>query len=164
VGKHDRQGRQACHGGKDRDGRGQETLRDPVLDLSPMDFHLGEEALGGNEKVRPIGEDRKEEGESEAVTEVGGDPQTIGGEASNCSKGCLGEGESAGEVGGRGEVGDEPVPSTPELRGGVKELAIKSHWIRPAGRGGVPLHGGTPMYELRLGNREANTPYVGNRP
>jgi len=75
VEEQDRQGRQACFGGKDRDGRGQETVRDPALDLAPMDHHLGEEALGGNEKVRTVGEDRKEEGESEAVTKVGGDPE-----------------------------------------------------------------------------------------
>ena len=129
-----------------------------------MDLHLGEEALGGNEKVRTIGEDGKEGGESEAVTEVGGDPRTIGEEVSNCGKGPLGEGESAGEVGGRGEVGNEPVPKPPEFRGGVKVLAIKSHRRRPAGRGRVPLHGGTPVYELRLGNREVNTPCVGNCP
>jgi len=129
-----------------------------------MDFHLGEEAPGGNRKGRTVAKDWKEEGESEAVTEVGGDFRTIGGEASDCSKGCLGEGESAGEVGGRGEVGDEPVPAPPELRGGVKELAIKSHRTRPAGRGVVPLHGGTPVYELRLGNREVNMPCMGNCP
>ena len=74
VGKQDRQGRQACLGGQDRGGRGQETVGNPALDLSPLDLHLGEEAFGGNEKVRTIGEDRKEEGESKAVTEVGGDP------------------------------------------------------------------------------------------
>jgi len=91
MGKQDRQGRQAWLGGEDRVGSGQETVRNPTLDLSPMDFHLGEEALGGEEKLRTIGEDRKEEGESEVVTEVGGDPRTIGGLASNCSKGCLGE-------------------------------------------------------------------------
>jgi len=129
-----------------------------------MDFHLGQEAFGGNEKVRTLGGDRQEEGESKAVTEVGGDPRTIGGEASHCRGGRLGEGERVGEVGGRGEVGDEPVPEPPELRAGVKELAIKSHWRRPAGRGGVPLHGGTPAYELRLGNQEVNTPRMGNCP
>jgi len=101
-----------------------------------MDLHLREEALGGNEKVHTIGEDREEEGASEAVKEVGGDPRTIGGEASNCGKGRLGEGESAGDVGGRGEVGNESVPEPPEFRGGVKELAIKSYQRRPAGRGG----------------------------
>ena len=164
MGKQDRQGRQACFGGEDRNGRGQETVCDPALDLSPMDLHLREEALGGNEKVRTVGEDRKEEGESEAVTEVGGDPRTRGGEASNRGKGRLGEGESAGEVGGGGEVGNEPVSKPPEFRGGVKELAIKSHRGRPAGRGGVPLHGDTPVYELRLGNREVNTPCVGDCP
>ena len=104
-----------------------------------MDLHLGEEGFGGNEKVRTIGEDRTGEGQSEAVTEAGGDPRTIGGEASNCSKGRLGEGKSAGEVGGRGQVGDEPVPEPPEFRRGVKELAIKSHRRRPAGRGGGPF-------------------------
>jgi len=129
-----------------------------------MDFHLGQESLEGDEKVRTIGENREEEGESGAVTEVGGDPRTIGGQASNCSKGRLGEGESTGEVGRRGEVGDEPVPEPSELRRGMKELAIKSHGRRPAGRRGVPLHGGTPVYELSLGDREVDTPCVSNRP
>jgi len=129
-----------------------------------MDFHLREEVFGGNEKVPTIGEDRKEEGESEAVTEVGGDPRTIGGEASNCSKGGWGKGETAGDVGGRGEVGDKPVPEPSEFWGGVKELAIKSHRRRSARRGGVPLQGGTPVYKLRLGDQEVNTPRVGNCP
>jgi len=129
-----------------------------------MDLHLGEEAPGGDEKVRTIGEDRKEEGESEAVTEVGGDPRAIGGETSNRGKGRLGEGESVGEVGGRGQVGNAPVPEPPEFRGGVKELAIKSHRGRPPGRGGVRLHGGTPLYELSLGNQEVNMPGVGDCP
>jgi len=57
-----------------------------------MDFHHGEEAFGGNEKIPTIGEDRKEEGESKAVTEGGGDLRAIGGEASNCSKGQLRKG------------------------------------------------------------------------
>ena len=43
-------------------------LENPALDLSPVDLHLGEEAFGGNEKVGTIGEDRKVEGGSEAVT------------------------------------------------------------------------------------------------
>jgi len=157
-------GRQACLGGADREGRGHETVRNPTLDLSPMDFHVGQKALGGDKKVRTIGEDREEEGESEMVAVVGADPRTIGRQASNCSKGPLGEGESMGEVGRRGEVRDEPVPKPSELRRAMKELAIKSHRRRPAGRGGVPLHRGTPVYELSLGNREVNTPCVGNRP
>jgi len=164
VGKQDRQGRQACLGGKDRGGRGQETVRNPALDLSPVNLHLGEEVFGGNEKVRTIGEDQKEEGESEAVTEVGGDPQSIGGEAPNRSEGCLGKGESAGKVGGRGEVGDKPVTEPSELRGGVEELAIKGYRRRPAGGWRVPLPGGSPVYELRFGNREVNMPCVGNCP
>ena len=110
MGKQDRQGGQAGLGRKHWRGCGQEAVRNPALDLSPMDFHLGEEAFGGNEKIPTIGEDRKEEGESEAVTEVGGNPRTIGGETSNRSKGRLGKGEPAGEVGGGGEVGDAPVP------------------------------------------------------
>jgi len=117
-----------------------------------MDIHLGEEAFGGSEKIPPIREDRKEERESEAVTEVGGSPRTIGGETSNCSKGCLGKGEPARQVGGGGEVGDEQVPEPSEFRGGVEEFAVKSHRGRPVSRGGVPLHGGTPVYKLRLGN------------
>jgi len=164
MGKRDRQRRQACLGGEDRVWRGQETVRNPTLDLSPMDFHLGQKALGGDEKVRTIGEDGEEEGESEAMTKVGGSPRTIGGPASNCSKGRLGEGETTGEVGRRGEVGDEPVPKPSELRRGMKELAIKSHRRRPAGRGRVPLHRGPPVYELTLGNREVNTRCLGNRP
>jgi len=139
-------------------------LENPALDLSPVDLHLGEEAFGGNEKVHTIGEARKEEGESEGVTEVGGNPRTIGGEPSNSSKGRLGKGEPAREVGRGGEVGDKPVTEPSELRGGVEELAIKGHQSRPAGGGGVPLRGGLPVYELRLKNREVNTPCVGNCP
>ena len=105
-----------------------------------------------DEEVRAIGEDRKEEGEGVAVTEVGGDPRTIGGEASKCSKGPLGKGTTAGEVGRRGKVGDEPVTKPPELRGRVKKLAIEGYWRRSTGSGGVPLHRGTPVYELHLGN------------
>jgi len=75
-----------------------------------MDFHLGEETLGGNEQIPTIGEDRKEEGESKAVTEVGRDPRAIGEEASNCTKGRLGEGETAEEVGGGGEVETNQYP------------------------------------------------------
>ena len=82
----------------------------------------------------------------------------------NHSAGCLGKCESAGKVGGRGKVGDKPVTEPPELSGGVEELAIKGHRRRPAGGGGVPLHGGLPVYELRFGNREVNTPCVGNCP
>jgi len=129
-----------------------------------MDFNLEEEAFGGNEKIPTIGEDRKEEGESEVVTEVGGDPRTIRGEASNRSKGRLRKSETAGEVGGGGAVGDEPVPKPSEFTGGVKKFAVKSHRRRPVGRGGVPLHGGTPVYKLRLGNGEVNTPRVGDCP
>jgi len=58
MGNQDRQWRQACLGGEDREGRGQTTVRNPTLDLSLMDFHLGQEALGGDKKGRPIGEDR----------------------------------------------------------------------------------------------------------
>ena len=32
------------------------------------------------------------------------------------------------------------------------------------GRGGVPLHRGTPVYKLRLGNREVDTPRMGDCP
>jgi len=141
--------------------RGQETVRNPGLDQSPVDLHLGEEAFGGDEKVRPIGEDRKEEGESEVGTEVGGDPRCTGEEAPNRSKGCLGKGELAGKVGGRGEVGDKPVTEPSELRGWVEEMAIKGHQRRPACGGGVPLHGGSPVSELRFWNRKVNTPCMG---
>ena len=117
-----------------------------------MDFHLEEETFGGSEKIPTIGEDRKEEGESKAVTEVGGDPRAIGGEASNRCKGSLGKSKTGGEVGRGGQVGDKPVPQPSELRGGVEELAVKSHRRRPVGRGRVPLYRGTPVYKLRLGN------------
>jgi len=129
-----------------------------------MDFHLGEETFGGNKKIPTVGEDRKEEGESKAVTEVGGNPRAIGGEASNRCKGCLGKSKAAGEVGGGSVVGDEPVPVPSEFRGGVKKLAVMSHRRRPVGSGGVPLHGCTPVYKLRLGNQEVNTPRVGDCP
>jgi len=75
VGKQDRQGGQAGLRRKDWDGRGQETIRDPALDLSPMDFHLGEKAFRENKKVCAIGEDRKEEGEGKVVTERGDTPK-----------------------------------------------------------------------------------------
>jgi len=103
-----------------------------------MDFHLGEEAFGGDKEVRAIGEDRKEEGEGEAVTEMGGDSSTIGGEMSNCSKGRVRKGKPAGEVGGRGEVRDKPVTAQSELRGGVKELAIEGYRRGSAGSGEGP--------------------------
>jgi len=66
-----------------------------------MDFHLGEDTFGGNEKIPTIGEDRKEEGESKTVAELGGDPRAIGGEVSNRCTGRLGKGETAGEQGRR---------------------------------------------------------------
>jgi len=133
VGKQDRQGRQAGLGRKDWDGCGQETVRDPVLDLCPMDFHLGEKALRGNKKFCAIGEHSQEKGEGKVVPEMGGDPRTMGGEASNCGKGRLRKGKTAGEVGGGGEVGEEPVTVVSKLRGRVQKLAIKSYQRRPAG-------------------------------
>jgi len=65
-----------------------------------MDFNLREKAFRGNNKVCTVREDRKQEGEGKAVTEMEVDPRTIGEVASNCSKGRLRKGKTAGAVGG----------------------------------------------------------------
>jgi len=44
------------------------------LYLSPIDFHLGEQALRGNEEARTIGEDGEKKGEGKVMAEVRRDP------------------------------------------------------------------------------------------
>jgi len=81
--------------------------------------------------------------------------RTIGTEASNCSKDRLRQGKTAGEVGGGVEVGDEPVTEPSKLRGGVKELGIKSYRRRPASSGGVPVYGVRQCMSSVLGTEKS---------
>ena len=76
MGKQDRLWWEAGLSCQDWKGYGQEVVRNPLLYLPPMDFHLGEHALGGNKEVCTVGEDGKKQGEGEVMAEVERDPRT----------------------------------------------------------------------------------------
>jgi len=98
-----------------------------------------------------VQENRSKEGPRQGQTEVGGETDTRGGEALDCGKGRVGQGQSTREmrsgVEQRGEEEAEPFQAC--LR--VEDFAFWLHW-EPVG--GLIHPAGSPVHEFSFRDGE----------
>ena len=144
-------GGEAGFDGKDRDwGRG-EAVGNPSLGPSPEGIELVLHLQARGEEVCSVQKHWGDEGGGKAMAEERREAFPRGGQALDCFKGPLGEGQSPGEVRVSGEGGGKPVAEPPDfiLRGEVEVVQSYSRF-----RGGGAFLGGAPVYELGFGNRK----------
>jgi len=149
IGEEKPEGRKAGLDGQDvRWGR-HEAIGSPSLDLVPEHGELPDHVGGRHEDVRSIAEDGEEEGGGEPMAEERWEANPRGGESLNRHEGRRGFGEPLDEMGGGGDRGGEPVTQPSDLLLGCKDRPIE---VDRRNGDGVPVPGGAPMDEFRLGD------------
>ena len=133
------------------DRRGREAVSYPAPDPMPEHIQLLDHRAVRDKKVRPVGRYWKQESPGQPMCPEGSKPRPRGGKPLYDRKGCIGQGQSASEVGGSGGVRREPVAKPPNFLFGGENAILK---VDGDATGGGAFLRGPPMYELRFRDGE----------
>jgi len=112
--------------GQYRDWSGGKTVGDPSLDAVPKYVQIVLHSHKGCVQIRPIQENRGEEGRGQPVAEIRWEALPRRREPFDRVEGALGEGQPLAEVGTRRERGREPISQPPHCVLGGEVQVVQS--------------------------------------